>query len=202
MRFLSKVALGVAVAVVMIGLGSMLLLSDKHNGICVDTQVNSAALTLSISTILVLFWYCFAGVDAAAQAQAPFNVLRKRPNNHIIFTDNLTHLGRLSSLGSRWMSTTLFTSAASYILIIPAMKLVAAELFSPLSTQVVDLVRVQIDTSMTTHLENMHLESSSYVSIDSKPLVKQACNFAAWEINPVFGRRPRPSVVGNLVLDI
>jgi hypothetical protein len=105
LRFVSRVALGVAVAVVMIGLGIMLWLSDKHNGICVDTQVSSAALTLSTSTILVLFGYCFAGVDAAAQAQAPFNVLRKRPNNQTIFTDDLTLLGRLSGLGSGWMNT-------------------------------------------------------------------------------------------------
>ncbi|KAJ0413789.1 hypothetical protein BJY00DRAFT_321548 [Aspergillus carlsbadensis] len=201
LRFVSRVALGVAVAVVMIGLGVMLWLSDKNDGICEDTPVSSAALPLSITTILVIFGYCFAGVDAAAQAQAPFNILRKRPNDQTIFTDDLTLLGRLSRLGSRWMTTTMFASAASYVLIIPAMKLVAAGLFSPVSTQVVDLVSVQIDTSLTTNLENMHLESSAYTSIDSASVVKQACDFTEWELNPVFGLRPRPGIIGNLVLD-
>lgn len=202
LRLVSKVALEVAAAVVMVGLGIMLWQSDKHNGLCVDTQVSSAALTLSTSAILVLFGYCFAGVDAAAQAQAPFNVLRKRPNNHTIFTDDLTLLGRLSGLGSGWMNITLLASAASYILIIPAMKLVAAGLFSPVNTQVVDPVSVQIDTSMTTHLENMHLEQlASNHSINKVPVIKRACDFAEWETNPVFNLRPRPGIVGNLVLD-
>ncbi|KAL5358714.1 hypothetical protein BJX96DRAFT_49740 [Aspergillus floccosus] len=196
-RFASRIALEIAVVVVMIGLGIMLWLSNKHNGICEDTQVSYAALTLSASTILVLLGYCFAGVDASAQAQAPFNVLRKGPNNKTIFTDDLTLLGRLSGLGSGWMNTTLFASAAAYLLIIPAMKLVAAGLFSPISTEVVDVMSVQMDTSMTTHLENMHLEDPSNSSI----IIKQACDFAEWETNPVFGLRPRPGIVGNLVLD-
>ncbi|OJJ56928.1 hypothetical protein ASPSYDRAFT_59375 [Aspergillus sydowii CBS 593.65] len=202
LRLVSKVALEVAAAVVMIGLGIMLWQSDKHNGLCVDTPVSSAALPLSTSAILVLFGYCFAGVDAAAQAQAPFNVLRKRPNSHTIFTDDLTLLGRLSGLGSGWMNITLFASAASYILIIPAMKLVAAGLFSPINTQVVDTVSVQMDTSLTTHLQNMHLEQqSANHSIDRTPVIKQACDFAEWETNPVFNLRSRPGIVGNLVLD-
>ncbi|KAF9888972.1 hypothetical protein FE257_008142 [Aspergillus nanangensis] len=201
LRLVSRVALEVAVVVVMIGLGIMLWLSDKHHGICVDTQVSSVALTLSTSTILVLFGYCFAGVDAAAQAQAPFNILRKRPNNQTIFTDDLTLLGRLSGLGSGWVNTTLFASAAAYILIIPVMKLVAAGLFSPISSQVVDLVSVQMDTSMTTHLENMNLEQTSNLSINLTPIIKRACDFAEWETNPVFGLHPRPGIVGNLVLD-
>jgi hypothetical protein len=96
----------------------------------------------------------------------------------------------------------LFASAASYMLIIPAMKLVAAGLFSPISTQVVDIVSVQMDTSLTTHLENMHLEQSSNSSINYlTPVIKQACDFAEWETNPVFGLHPRPGIVGNLVLD-
>ncbi|PLB44549.1 hypothetical protein P170DRAFT_513714 [Aspergillus steynii IBT 23096] len=200
LRIASKVALGVAVVVVMIGLGIMLWLSGTHDGICVDTQVSSAALTLSTSTVLVLFGYSFAGVDAAAQAQAPFNILRRRPNDQAIFTDDLTLLGRLSGLGSTWMNTTLYASAAAYILIIPAMKLVAAGLFSPLNTGVVDLISVQIDTSITTHLGNM-LKNSSDTPITIAPVVKRACDFAEWETNPVFGLRPRPGIVGNLVLD-
>ncbi|KAG2417548.1 hypothetical protein HFD88_008767 [Aspergillus terreus] len=196
LRFASRIAFAVAIAVVMIGLGIMLWLSAKHNGICVYTQVSSAALTLSTSTVLVLLGYCFAGVDASAQAQAPFNVLRRRPNNRTIFTDDLTLLGRLSGLGSGWMNTTLFASAAAYLVIIPAMKLVAAGLFSPISTEVVDVMSVQMDTSMTTQVENIQLDTS-----DSAMIVKRACDFAEWEINPVFGLRPRPGIVGNLVLD-
>ncbi|KAE8152194.1 hypothetical protein BDV25DRAFT_170703 [Aspergillus avenaceus] len=200
LRFASKVALGVAFVVVMIGLGIMLWLSSTHDGICVDTPVSSAALTLSTSTVLVLFGYSFAGVDAAAQAQAPFNILRRRPNDQTIFTDDLTLLGRLSGLGSTWMNTTLYASAAAYLLIIPAMKLVAAGLFSPMNTRVVDLVSVQIDTSITTHVENL-LNNGSGPPISTQPVVKRACDLAEWETNPVFGLRPRPGVVGNLVMD-
>lgn len=200
LRLASKIALGGAVVVVMIGLGIMLWLSNTRDGICVDTQVSSAALTLSTSTVLVLFGYSFAGVDAAAQAQAPFNILRRRPNDQTIFTDDLTLLGRLSGLGSRWMNTTLYASAAAYTLIIPAMKLVAAGLFSPISIGVVDPVSVQVDTSITKNLANV-LKNSSDIPIRIDPVIKRACDYAEWEANPVFGLRPRPGIVGNLVLD-
>ncbi|KAJ0416748.1 hypothetical protein BJY00DRAFT_221087 [Aspergillus carlsbadensis] len=193
LRVVSKVALQVAVVGVTIALGIMLWASNRSDGLCKDTQISLAALTLGISTVLVLLGYCFAGVDASAQSLAVFNILQRRPNRHTIFTDDLTLLGRLSGLGSGRINLALLASAA-YIVIIPAMKLVAAGLFSSFDTQVVDHVGIQVDTSLTSNLEKTFNYSHP------EPLVKRACDFAEWERLGSFDLRSRAGIIDNLVL--
>ncbi|BCS08097.1 hypothetical protein ALUC_20467S [Aspergillus luchuensis] len=194
LRFTFKISLLIAAVAVMVGLGVMLWVSNRTNGVCIDTRVSSAALTLSASTILVLFGYCFAGVDSAAQTLAPFNVLRKRPNTRSIFIDDLSFLGRLSGLGSGRIHITLLASAAN-ILTIPAMKLVAAGLFSPLNTVAVESVSIQLDISMTTALDKV----SNFWGSDS--IIKAASESAEWESTPNYGLHPSSGIIDNLVLD-
>jgi hypothetical protein len=77
LRVVSKVALQVAVVVMTVALGVMLWASNKSDGLCKNTQISLTALTLGISTVLVLLGYCFAGVDSSAQSLAVFNILQK-----------------------------------------------------------------------------------------------------------------------------
>jgi hypothetical protein len=193
LRVVSKVALQVAVVVVTVALGVMLWASNKSDGLCKDTQISLTALTLGISTVLVLLGYCFAGVDSSAQSLAVFNILQKTPNRHTIFTDDLTLLGRLSGLGSGRIDLALLASAA-YILIIPVMKLVVAGLFSSIDTQVVDRVAIEVDTSLTSNL----VKTFNYSH--PEPLVKRACDFAEWERLGSFDLRSRAGIIDNLVL--
>ncbi|KAL3484225.1 hypothetical protein BJX62DRAFT_244153 [Aspergillus germanicus] len=193
LRVVSKVALQLAVVVVTIALGMTLWASNRSDGLCKDTQVSLTALTLGISTVLVLLGYCFAGVDASAQSLAVFNIIQQRPNRHTIFSDDLTLLGRLSGLGSGRINLALLASAA-YLVIIPAMKLVAAGLFSSFDTQAVDRVEIQVDTSLTLNLEKTFNYSHP------EPLVKRACDFAEWERLGSFDLRSRAGIIDNLVL--
>ncbi|KAL3440550.1 hypothetical protein BJX65DRAFT_316412 [Aspergillus insuetus] len=193
LRVVSKVALQLAVVVVTIALGMTLWASNRSDGLCKDTQVSLTALTLGISTVLVLLGYCFAGVDASAQSLAVFNIIQQRPNRHTIFTDDLTLLGRLSGLGSGRINFALLASAA-YIVVIPAMKLVAAGLFSSFDTQAVDRVEIQVDTSLILNLEKTFNYSHP------EPLVKRACDFVEWERLGSFDLRSRAGIVDNLVL--
>ncbi|KAL5355149.1 hypothetical protein BJX96DRAFT_181144 [Aspergillus floccosus] len=193
LRLPSKIALPLAIIAVMIALAIMLWQSNKLNGICRDTQASSTALTLVTSALLVLLGYCCAGVDAAAQSLAPFNVMRKRPNQHSLFTDDLSFFGRFAALGSRRISIALLASAA-YLVIIPALKLVAAGLYSPVPTQATERVDISVDTSLVTNLEKTFNNSYPTNSI------KTACQFTEWESIPQFDLPSRSGIIGNLVL--
>ncbi|KAL4795906.1 hypothetical protein BDV19DRAFT_378619 [Aspergillus venezuelensis] len=168
----SKIALQVAFAVVMIGHGIMLWRSNRSNGICVYTQVSSAGLTLAASTVLVLLEYCSAGVP---------------------LIDDLSCHGRLLGSGSRRISIALLASAM-YMLVVPAMKLVAAILFSLVDTQTMNHVNIQLDTSITANLE------STFKYSNPDRMHKRACDFAEWERVPNFDLRFRTGIIGNLVL--
>ncbi|GAB1216695.1 hypothetical protein ATERTT37_005913 [Aspergillus terreus] len=193
LRLPSKIALPLAIVAVMIALAIMLWQSNKLNGICRDTQASSTALTLVTSALLVLLGYCCAGVDAAAQSLAPFNVMRKRPNQQSLFTDDLSFIGRFAALGSRRVSIALFASAA-YLVIIPALKLVAAGLYSPVPTLATEWVDITVDASLVTNLEKTF--NNPYPT-DS---VKTACQFTEWESIPQFDLPSRSGIIGNLVL--
>jgi hypothetical protein len=193
LRVVSKVALQVAVIAVTIALGIMLWASKRSDGLCRDTELSLTALTLGISTVLVLLGYWFADVDGAAQSLSAFNVLQQRPNRHSLFTDDLTLLGRLSGLGSGRINLALLASVA-YIMGIAAMKLVAAGLFSSFNTQVVAQRKIQADNSLTLNLERTFNYSHP------EPLVKRACDFAEWEWLGSFDLRPRAGIIENLVL--
>ncbi|KAL4876182.1 hypothetical protein BJY04DRAFT_231893 [Aspergillus karnatakaensis] len=190
-----KIALQVAIGAAIIFLGIMLWLSSELDGLCVDTPVSSTAFILVTSTLLVVLGYCCAGVDAAAQALAPFNIMRKTHNRDSILTDDLSFLGRFAGSGSIRINIALVASAA-YVLLIPATKLVAAGLYTPTNTQIVEQVVIQVNTSLPIHLEHTFNTSISV----AEPFIKRACNFAEWESMPNVGIRSRTGIVGNLVL--
>ncbi|KAF9894966.1 hypothetical protein FE257_004589 [Aspergillus nanangensis] len=189
----SKIALGTAIILVMIALGIMLWQSNKLHGLCRDTPSASTALTLVTSGILVLLGYCCAGVDAAAQSLAPFNIMQKKPNPHVLFTDDLSFLGRFRDLGSRRVSIALLASAA-YMVVIPALKLVAAGLFVATATQVADQVNVDLDTSLVSNFER------TFTISETEEIVKRAAQFTEWESIPQFDLPARSGIIGNLVL--
>lgn len=188
----SKIALLTTIVLLMVALALMLWSSHRHDGITTLTRDSSVALPLVTSTILVLLGYTCSGVDGVVQALAPFNVMRRRPNKHGIFIDYHSALGRLSGLGSMGINVALIASSV-VMLIIPALKVVAAGLFVTTDAQRAMQVNITLDQSLVTNLHQTFNVS------DGETTIRKACQYAGWEADPSFELPTRPGVIGNLV---
>ncbi|CAI7597222.1 unnamed protein product [Penicillium pancosmium] len=188
----SKIALLTTIILIMVALALMLWSSYRHDGITADTRTSAAAFPLVTSAILVLLGYSCAGVDGAVQILAPFNVMRRRPNQHGIFIDYHSALGRLSELGSRGISAAVIASSA-VMLIIMALKIVAAGLFVSTTAQRTMSVNITLDQSLVMNLPD------TFGASNSEELIRKACQYAEWQTDPNFELPARSGTIDNLV---
>jgi len=188
----SKIALLTTIIMIMVALALMLWSSHRHDGIITNTRTSAAVFPLVTSSVLVLLGYSCAAVDGAVQVLAPFNVMRQRPNKCAIFIDYHSALGRFSKFGSMGINVALIASSA-IMLIIMALKIVAAGLFVNTNAQRTIQVNITVDQSLAMNLPD------TFGASNSKELIRKASQYAEWQTDPNFELPNRSGVIDNLV---
>lgn len=216
LRIWAKWGVVTAILITMAVLVVLMALSNAHDGICRSTTATSNAFAFVPTVILLLLGYACSGIDGTVRTMAPYKSLwkgsagKKQP---LLF--NLRDAPSIwAPLRAIKNGLGIAVAASSFaILLIPAIKIVAAGLYNVKLVQTSHTVQPLIDMSFVDHLQDTFslpvdrsAESYSYITaeqsnftLDIDANVQSASQYTEWTMNPDFDIPVRSGILENLV---
>ncbi|KAF4307058.1 hypothetical protein GTA08_BOTSDO05533 [Botryosphaeria dothidea] len=216
LRVWAKWGVVIAILITMAVLVVLMALSNAHDGICRSTTATSNAFAFVPTVILLLLGYACSGIDGTVRTMAPYKSLwkgsagKKQP---LLFNlrDAPSIWAPLRAINN---GLGIAVAASSFaILLIPAIKIVAAGLYNVKLVQTSHTVQPLIDMSFVDHLQDTFplpvdrsAESYSYITaeqsnftLDIDANVQSASQYTEWTMNPDFDIPVRSGILENLV---
>ncbi|KAL0265319.1 hypothetical protein SLS55_001284 [Diplodia seriata] len=212
----AKIGVIAATVIVMAALAVLMALSHAHHGICRETPIVSDAFAFVPTVVLLLLGYACSGLDGAVRTMAPYKSLWKGSSGKkqpllFNFRDYPSLMAPFRAMRNGLGLAVAASSAV--VLIIPAIKIVTAGLYTVTIVQTTYNMQPLVDTSLVDHLEDTFTlaldqssESYSYVSsegwnntMDLDANVQTASQFTEWTMNPDFNIPVRAGILDNLV---
>ncbi|KAL9113465.1 MAG: hypothetical protein Q9227_002506 [Pyrenula ochraceoflavens] len=196
LRIWAKLAIAAFLLILSITLAILLKISETRDGLCLYTRRTLDVLSFVPTVMLVLLGYTVSGVGTAVRAMAPYKSLlsasKKRPLLLGLYgTPALWSFLKLSEarIGFSIMGSSLT------ILLIPALKIVAASLYGIVLVRKSSNAAVLVDKSLLANLEATYREVDPSFSIG----VQSASQFAEWSMIPSFNVPQRSGILDHLV---
>jgi hypothetical protein len=181
-----------------VALAVLLRFSDKNGGFPAPTSISSVAWSFVPTALFVMLGYCLSNVDSVLARFAPYVALRKTSGaRSMLFSPNSSALTMpfraLLIFGSVSLAISSFTT-----LFYPAVNILAAGLYTPVSSLQTKPVQMMVDSSLMDHFEDMYREFPEVETGDMPTMIQRASQFAEWPLIPQFGVPQRPGALQNL----
>ncbi|KAK8190621.1 uncharacterized protein BKA78DRAFT_296805 [Phyllosticta capitalensis] len=194
LRFGTKACVGILIAGTMSTLATLLIWSHMNDGLAPDSPFTQNAFHLVSTTVFVIISYACSGIDDAVQEVAPYRYLSdsSKDRSHSTRFRRIWNSHRSPLIGNGFSQL----STATAVLLMPALKIIAAGLYTVnLSTEKIP-IQPFMDTSLITHFDYVrtYLENqlNDEVSISAARLVE-------WSQFPQFSNISRPGTLQNLL---
>ncbi|KAB2576476.1 hypothetical protein DBV05_g4813 [Lasiodiplodia theobromae] len=216
LRVWAKLGVIAATLLVMAALALLMALSRARDGICRDTPSVSDAFAFVPTVVLLILGYACSGIDGAVRMMAPYKSLWKGSSGRkqpllFNFRDYPSIMAPIRAIRNGLGLAVAVSSAV--ILIIPAIKIVTAGLYTVTLVQTTYNIQPIVDTSLVDHLEDTFSlspdtssETYSYLSnygvdltMDLNANVQTASQFTEWTMNPDFNIPVRSGILENVV---
>lgn len=191
-------AVALAGLAILAALAATLRKSMASPGITISTTTKEAAWSLVPTVVLLILGYTLAGLAESVNAFEPYANLRTHqqwgpqtvlfnPINHSVFSLPYRAFTRIGSIVVLWMSL--------IILLIPAVKVSVAGLFTATDASTLTSGSMQLDTSLMDQFESLYqLDYSIFTTV-----VDKASQWSEWSQISSFGLPERSGLQDNLV---
>lgn len=216
LRFWAKWSVIAAIIMAMTGSAVLMTMSILHHGICSNSRVLLTVLDFIPTIVLLLLGYACSGIDGSVRMMAPYKSLWKEfsGKRQPLFFNIRDAPSIWAPLRALRKGLGFAVAASSFaVLIIPAIKIVAAGLHTVLLVQKSYHVHPLLDLSFVSHIEDtfslpvdglprqMGYEEyySITMTIDLQGDIQSTSQFTEWTMNPDFNIPVRSGIIQNLV---
>ncbi|EKG20296.1 hypothetical protein MPH_02414 [Macrophomina phaseolina MS6] len=216
LRFWAKWGVIATLLITMAALAVLMGLSQAHDGICKHTSIASDAFAFVPTVVFLLLGYACSGIDGSVRIMAPYKSLWNGPTEKkqpLLFNvrDSPSVWDPYRAIRNGFGIAVAASSFA--ILLIPAIKIVAAGLHGVQLVQKAHSIQPLIDMSFVDHLQDTFslpvdksAESYSYLTaqesiftLDIEANIQSASQYTEWSMNPDFDIPVRSGILDNLV---
>ena len=191
----SKVFVALVLILVIIVLAGLLAFSKSREGLCRATKLAADAFSFVPTIVLVLLGYALSGVDGALRSMMPFKSLQRGSKKRLLLFNlhstpsiYMPFLAVIRGLGA------MIVASSFVIILIPAMKIIAANLYGLTLVSKDIAIHPSVDTTLIESLD------SPYNITDPDSSIQRVSQFAEWAMVPSFDVPQRPGIVENLVI--